>query len=375
MCVAPAAATHHALRTTHFTNMSSVASASTSPPSSQIAPLVVVVTGAAGQIGYSLLPLLANGSTFGSLRQVELRLLEIPQAVGALDGVKMELQDCAFPTLGDVVCTADPLVAFADADVAILVGGFPRRPGMLRKDLIQINTKIFVGMGKALDQAAKATCKVLVVANPANTNCLVALKQCNRIPAKNFAAMTRLDYNRASAQIALRLKTKVSNVRNLIIWGNHSATQFPDPITDGFVVAADGSHKPLATALQADGDWLRGDFVSTVQQRGKAIIDARGKSSALSAAQAAADCVRTWTVTGTSAGETIAMAVYNEAGAYGVDSDLVYSFPCEVADGEWRVKAGLQLNEYAQEKLKISESELLDERSAAMEILSAKESE
>jgi malate dehydrogenase len=337
--------------------------------SSSPAPLVVVVTGAAGQIGYSLLPLLANGSTFGASRGVELRLLEIPQAVGALEGVKMELQDCAFSCLErEIVCTADPAAAFAGADVAILVGGFPRRPGMLRKDLIQINTKIFSGMGKALD-AAKPTCKVLVVANPANTNALTCVKNCSTVPAKNFAAMTRLDYNRATAQVALRLGTRVHNVRNVIIWGNHSATQFPDPTTDGVVVGADGARTALREALSADSAWLRGDFLSTVQQRGKAIIDARGKSSALSAAQAAADCMRTWVTTGTAVGETVAMAVYNDRGYYGVAEDIVFSFPCECRGGEWVVKEGLALTEYAQGKLKVSEAELLEERSAAMEIL------
>ena len=334
--------------------------------------MIIVVTGAAGQIGYSLLPLLANGSTFGPTANVELRLLEIPQAVGALEGVKMELQDCAFPCLGDIVCTADAQAAFAGADVAVLVGGFPRRPGMLRKDLIQINTKIFSGMGKALD-GAKPTCKVLVVANPANTNALTCIKNCSTLPAKNFAAMTRLDYNRATAQVALRLGTRVQNVKNVIIWGNHSATQFPDPTTDGVVVGADGTRTALRSALGGDEDiaWLQGDFLSTVQQRGKAIIDARGKSSALSAAQAAADCLRTWVTTGTSGGETVAMAVYNDSGYYGVAKDIVFSFPCECRGGEWLVKEGLTLTEYAHEKLKLSEAELLEERAAAAEILEA----
>ena len=186
--------------------------------------MIVVVTGAAGQIGYSLIPLIASGQTFGELERIELRLLEIPQAMTLLNGLKMELLDCAYPNLDCIVCTADPCIAFRDADVAFLVGGFPRRPGMLRKDLIEKNRAIFVNMGKVLDLEAKATCKVLVIANPANTNCLTALKQCSKIPTKNFCAMTTLDYNRARAQIASKIGTSVNSVKNVIIWENHSIT-------------------------------------------------------------------------------------------------------------------------------------------------------
>ena len=290
------------------------------------------------------------------------------QGLAMLEGVKMELLDCAFDTLGDIVCTTDPLVAFKDADVAFLVGGFPRRPGMLRKDLIQINTKIFLSMGQAMEAVASANIKVLVVANPANTNALVALKQCTRIPSKNFCAMTRLDYNRASAQVALKVGTSVKNVKNVIIWGNHSASQYPDPTTDGYVVNADGTTSLLSSVL-TDEAWLRNEFMATVQQRGKSVMEARGKSSALSAANAAADCVRTWLVTGTQPNETVSMAVYNDEGYYGIAKDLMYSLPCECKDGDWSVKTGLTVSGFGQEKMKASEAELLEERSAAMEIL------
>ena len=331
--------------------------------------MTIVITGAAGQIGYSLLPMVASGEVFGPNTMVNLHLLEIPQGLAMLEGVKMELLDCAYDTLNNIVCTTDPLVAFKDADVAFLVGGFPRRPGMLRKDLIQINTKIFLSMGQAIEAVASNNIKVLVVANPANTNALVTLKQCTRVPSKNFCAMTRLDYNRASAQVALKLGTSVKNIKNVIIWGNHSASQYPDPTTDGYVEANDGTKTPLSSLLNEDDEWLRSEFLITVQQRGKAVMEARGKSSALSAANAAADCVRTWLVTGTKPGETVAMAVYNEEGHYGVTKGLMFSFPCECKDGDWVVKTGLNVNEFGQEKIKASEAELLSERDAAMEIL------
>ena len=329
----------------------------------------MVVTGAAGQIGYSLLPMLASGSVFGSAK-IELRLLEIPQAVPALEGVKMELLDCAFPTLANVVCTGDPLVAFQDADVAILVGGFPRKPGMLRKDLIQANTKIFLSMGQAINAVASAHIKVLCVANPANTNCLVTLKQCAvRIPTKNFCAMTRLDYNRASAQIALKVGVDVADVKNVIIWGNHSATQYPDATSDGYVVDQWGGKIALGETLKEETKWLQHDFLKTVQGRGKAIIGARGKSSAMSAANAAADCIRTWLVTGTEEGETVGMAVYNDQGYYGVQKGIMFSFPCMCVGGDWIVKEGLQLSAFARAKIKATETELVEELKAAMEIL------
>jgi malate dehydrogenase len=256
--------------------------------------------------------------------------------------------------------------------LAILVGGFPRKPGMLRKDLIQANTRIFVSMGQAIARAAPAHIKVLCVANPANTNCLVTLRQCaGRVPAANFAAMTRLDYNRASAQIALKVGASVRDVKNVVIWGNHSATQYPDATSDGYVRNAWGGKRPLRELLSSESDrqWLQTQFLKTVQQRGKAIIDARGKSSAMSAANAAADCVRTWLVTGTAPGETVAMAVYNDRGYYGVAKGIMFSFPCECRGGEWVVKEGLDVSPFGRAKIRATEKELLEEREAAMEIL------
>ena len=323
--------------------------------------MIVVVTGAAGQIGYSLIPLIASGHTFGESQRIELRLLEIPQAMPLLNGLKMELLDCAYPMIDDIVCTSDPCVAFENADVAFLVGGFPRRPGMLRKDLIQKNSPIFMNMGKVLDSKAKSTCKVLVIANPANTNCLIALKQCSRIPPKNFCAMTSLDLNRARAQIANELDVSVSKVKNVIIWGNHSASQFPDALTTGRI-ADDTESQSLKDVFASNLDWIRGDFIEAVQQRGKMVMEARGKSSALSAAKAASDCVRTWLITGTAAEETVSMGVYNHCGAYGIDSDIVFSFPCVCKDGEWTIKTDLKLDSFTMEKIKYTENELINER-------------
>ena len=354
-----------------------MAAPSPSPSSSSSAagagPLVVVVSGAAGQIGYSLLPLLANGRTFGPDRAVELRLLEIAPALKALEGVRMELQDGAYPLLASITCTADPTVAMKEADVVVLVGGFPRRKGMLRKDLIAKNTGIFKTMGTAIEAAAKATCKVLVVANPANTNCLVALQQCRRVPAKNFSALTRLDCNRARAQVASKVGRGVAGVRNVIIWGNHSATQYPDVETDGKFVESGGEDVALRDVV-GDDEWLRGDFIAKVQQRGKAVIEARGLSSAMSAANAVSDHLRTWLYEGTRPGEHVPMAVYNSAGHYGVAPGTVFSFPCVCENGDYRVKDGFHLSDFAKEKLKITEAELLEEKLAATAALGDLES-
>lgn len=330
----------------------------------QQAPLKIAVSGAAGNIGYALLPHLASGHVFGD-RPIELRLLEIPQALGALEGTRMELQDCAFPSLADVVCTADPLAAFDDADVVVLVGGCPRRKGMARRDLIQANTSIFGSMGRALDEVASPDAKVLVVANPANTNCLVALREATRLPPKNFCALSFLDHQRAKGLVAQRLGVPADRVRNVTVWGNHSETQYPDALTDGHCVREDGARVPLRSLLANDLEWATKDFVSTVQNRGKAVIEARGSSSALSAAMAAADCLKTWLVTGTREGETVSMAVYNDKGYYGIKEGIVFSFPCKCRNGEWTVVEGLELSEFAKEKLKITENELLEEREAA----------
>ena len=281
----------------------------------------------------------------------------------------MELFDCAFPCLTDVICTDDPLIAFDDADVIILLGGFPRRKGMARKDLIQANTPIFTSMGRAVDQVASPNVKVLIVANPANTNCLVALTEATSIPSKNFCALTFLDHQRAKGQIALRLKVPANRVKNVTIWGNHSETQYPDALTDGYCLSENGNKVPLRSLLANDLEWARNDFVNIVQNRGKAVIEARGNSSALSAATATADCLKTWLVTGTKEGETVSMAVYNDKGYFGVKKGIVFSFPCECKNGEWNVKEGLELSEFARQKLKASECELLEERDAAQELV------
>jgi len=328
----------------------------------------VALSGAAGNIGYALLPLLASGYVFGS-NAVELRLLEIPQAVGSLTGTKMELMDCSFPCLTDVIITTDPLVAFNNADVIILVGGMPRRKGMARKDLIQANTKIFSSMGKAIEEVASSNVKVLVVANPANTNCLVALTEASKIPTKNFCALTYLDHQRAKGQIATRLGVSANSIKNVTIWGNHSETQYPDVLSGGYCVVKDGTKVPLSEMLANDIDWATTDFIYDVQNRGKAVIEARGLSSAMSAAQATADCLRKWLVTGTKTGETVSMAVYNDQGYYGVKEGIVFSFPCECRNGEWFVKEGLQLSDFSRNKLNITEAELVEEMAAAHELI------
>lgn len=331
-------------------------------------PIKVAVSGAAGNIGYALAPLLASGYVFRD-RSVELRLLEIPRAIESLAGTRMELLDCAFPTLADVICTTDPLVAFDDADVIVLVGGFPRRKGMARKDLIQANTRIFTSMGRAIDEVASPDVKVLVVANPANTNCLVALTEASRIPSRNFCALTYLDHQRARTQVAAKLGVTADRVRNVTIWGNHSETQFPDALTDGHCLTEGGERVPLTSLLANDLEWATQDFVDIVQNRGRAVIEARGSSSAMSAAMGTADCLRTWLVTGTRDGETVSMAVYNDMGYYGVREGIVFSFPCECRNGEWSVKEGLALTEFTRRKLEATEGELLEEREAARELL------
>ena len=329
-------------------------------------PIKVAVSGAAGNIGYALLPLIASGYIFGNTQPIELRLLEIPHAIKSLEGTRMELEDCAYPCLRDVVCTTDPLVAFNNADVIVLVGGFPRKKGMARKDLIQANTSIFSSMGQAISDVASSNVKVLVVANPANTNCLVALTECtSRIPTKNFCALTYLDHQRAKAQIAKQIGGVPSRVHNVTIWGNHSETQYPDMLSDGYYVNEDGTRASLKSIFSNDMEWTMNGFVNIVQNRGKEVINARGSSSALSAAMSTADCLKIWLVTGTNDGDTISMAVYNDKGYYGVQKGIVFSFPCECQNGEWSVKENLELNEFARQKLKETEEELLEEREAA----------
>jgi len=338
------------------------------PKSMSKLPLKVVVTGAAGQIGYSLLPLLAGGKVFGPDQPICLAMLEIPRALEALNGVAMELADCAFPTLAETIATAKPEEAFAEADVAVLVGGFPRLAGMERKDLINKNTAIFKNMGENLEKYAKPSCKVLVVANPANTNCLVALSCCKRIPAKNFSCLTRLDHNRALAEIASKCKVPVNEVKNVVIWGNHSRTQYPD-VDHGYVMK-NGQKVTIREAV-GESSYLDGEYIGKIQQRGAEIIKARKFSSALSAANAICDHLRTWLVTGTKAGEIVSMGVFSTGEHYGIQKGLIVSLPVTCTDGQYSVVDNLNVSDFAKEKILASVTELLQEAETMKAILNA----
>lgn len=328
---------------------------------SQKTPIRVAVTGAAGNIGYGLLFPIAAGHIFGADQPVILQLLELPVAIGALDGVRMELDDGAFPLLHQIITTSDAETAFGDADVCLLVGSKPRGPGMLRADLIRENGPIFVGQGKAIDAAAKENAKIVVVGNPCNTNCLIAMNQAKRVNRRNFTAMTRLDENRARSQIATKAGVPVASITKLSVWGNHSPTMYPD-YTNAFI-----GGKPLADVV-ADDAWLDGTFIKTVQTRGKAIISARGKSSAASAAWAAIDHAADWHRP-TPDGEWVSMAVPSD-GSYGVPEGLIYSFPCTVdADGEYHIVQGIDLNDSARARIKTSADELASERETVKDLL------
>ena len=318
-------------------------------------PVKVAVTGAAGQIGYSLLFRIASGAMLGPDTPVILQLLEITPALKALEGVKMELDDCAFPLLVDVVGTDDADVAFGDADVALLVGAMPRKAGMERADLLNANGGIFKPQGEALARSAKRDVKVLVVGNPANTNALIAQQNAKSLDPGRFTAMTRLDHNRAVTQIAQKLSQPVSAVKKMTIWGNHSTTQYPDL----FHCEVGGKN-----AYQAVNDhaWVDGTFIPTVAKRGAAIIDARGASSAASAANAAIDHVRNW-VLGTPAGDWVSMAIPSD-GSYGVPEGLISSFPCTCADGKYSIVQGLDIDDYSRGKIDASAGELAEERQA-----------
>ncbi|GAB3379960.1 malate dehydrogenase [Spongiibacter taiwanensis] len=322
-------------------------------------PVRVTVTGAAGQIGYALLFRIASGSMLGDDQPVILQLLDITPALDALQGVKMELEDCAFPLLAGVVCTDDPNVGFKDTDYALLVGARPRGPGMERKDLLEANAAIFSVQGKAIDQNASKNIKVLVVGNPANTNALITQRNAPSIPARNFTAMTRLDHNRALTQIAQKTGKTVTDVTNMTIWGNHSATQYPDL----FNAKVSGQ---TASDL-VDQAWLEGDFIPTVQQRGAAIIKARGASSAASAANAAIDHMRSWAL-GTDGDDWVSMGVYSD-GSYGIEEGLIYSFPCRCKDGEWEIVQGLPVNEFSRGKMDATAKELSEERDGVKHLL------
>jgi malate dehydrogenase len=320
-------------------------------------PVRVVITGAAGQIAYSLLPNIAAGRMFGPEQPVILHLLEIAPAMNSLNGVVMELEDGAYPLLHGIVPTSDVAVAFKDVDYAILVGAFPRRQGMERKDLLEKNVGIFKEQGAALDKFASRNVKVLVVGNPANTNCLIAKHFAPSLPEENFSALTRLDHNRAKAQVALRAGVPVSQVKNVIIWGNHSSTQYPD-VNHGQVAG-----KTIREAINND-NWLNNEYIETVQKRGAAIIAARQVSSAMSAAQAIVDHVHDW-VHGTNEGEWVSMGVYSD-GSYGIEKGLIYSYPVTCKNGKWNIVQGLSIDEFSRNKMSITEKELKEERADAL---------
>ena len=323
------------------------------------APKRIAVTGAAGQIGYSLLFRIANGDMLGKDQPVILQLLDITPALPAVKGVVMELDDCAFPLLAGVVVTDDPAVAFKDADYALLVGARPRSKGMERKDLLEANGAIFTVQGKALNDHASRDCKVLVVGNPANTNALIAMKSAPDLPKKNFTAMLRLDHNRALSQLAAKSGKPVESIEKLIVWGNHSPTMYPD---FRFATAAG---QPLK-ALINDDAWNRDTFIPTVGKRGAAIIEARGLSSAASAANAAIDHMRDWAL-GTN-GKWVTMGIPSD-GAYGIPEDVIYGFPVTCANGEYSLVQGLEIDEFSRERMKVTLDELLAERDGVKHLL------
>ena len=322
-------------------------------------PVRVAVTGAAGQISYAMLFRIAAGDMLGSDQPVILQLLEIPPAMGALQGVVMELDDCAFPLLHGIVASDDPAVVFADIDFAMLVGARPRGPGMERKDLLTENARIFSVQGKALNEVASRDVKVLVVGNPANTNALIASANAPDIDAAQFTAMTRLDHNRAISQLADKTRAATTDISRVTIWGNHSATQYPD------IYHTRIGGKP-ATDL-VDESWIKDDFIPTVQQRGAAIIKARGASSAASAAGAAIDHMHTWTH-GTSQEDWVSMAIPS-TGDYGIESGLIYSFPVTCTNGEYAVVQDLEINDFSEDRMKVTEAELREERDGVKDLL------
>jgi malate dehydrogenase len=325
-------------------------------------PLRVAVTGAAGQIGYSLLFRIASGEMLGKDQPVILQLLEIPdeKAQKALKGVIMELDDCAFPLLQSVVPTADAKVAFKDVDVALLVGARPRGPGMERKDLLEANGKIFGPQGQALSEVASRDVKVLVVGNPANTNCLIAMKNARELKPSNFSAMMRLDHNRSLSQIAQKVNKPVASVHKMIVWGNHSATQYPDL----FNAEVDGQK---VWPMINDQNWLEKEFIPVIQQRGAAIIQARGLSSAASAASAAMDHVRNW-ISGTPDGDWVSMGIPAD-GSYGVPEGVIYGYPVTCRDGRYSIVQGLQLSDFSKARMQTSLKELQEERDAIKQLL------
>jgi malate dehydrogenase len=319
----------------------------------------VAITGAAGQIGYALAFRVAAGALLGPGTRVSLQLLEITPALGALQGTVMELQDCAFPTLEKVVPTDDARLAFRDCQVALLVGARPRGPGMERKDLLLANAQIFSVQGRALNEVADRNVKVLVVGNPANTNALIARSNARDLNPRNFTAMTRLDHNRALSQLAQKTETHVSDIRRMIIWGNHSATQYPD------LSHAEVAGKPAKSLVTQQ--WIEETFIPVVQQRGAAVIKARGASSAASAASAAIDHVHTW-LHGTPAGDWVSMAVPSD-GSYGIPEGVIYSYPVTVGNGEYRIVPGLAVDDFSRQRMEATHAELREEREGVRSLL------
>ena len=322
-------------------------------------PVRVAVTGAAGNIGYALLFRIASGQMLGPDTPVHLSLLEVPQAVQAAEGTAMELDDCAFPLLAGVDIHDDPKQAFEGANVCLLVGARPRSKGMERADLLEANGGIFKPQGEAIAAGAADDVKVLIVGNPANTNALIAMSNADGVPRERFTAMTRLDHNRAIAQLAGKVGVAVSDISNMTVWGNHSPTQYPDL----FNAKVNGR---TAVEVVDDRDWLENDFIPTVAKRGAAIIDARGASSAASAANAAIDHVRDW-VLGTPEGDWVSMSVPSD-GSYGIEEGLISGFPCTCSGGAWTVVEGLEIDDFSREKIDASASELADERNAVREL-------
>ena len=323
------------------------------------APVRVAVTGAAGQISYSLLFRIAAGQMLGEDQPVILQLLEITPALEALKGVAMELDDCAFPLLTGIVQTDDPNIAFKDADYALLVGARPRGPGMERKDLLEANAAIFSVQGKAINDNASSGIKVLVVGNPANTNALIAQRNAPNINPRQFTAMTRLDHNRAMTQLAQKTGTSINDITKMTIWGNHSSTQYPD--------LHHATVQGKAAIDLVDQAWYESTYIPEVQQRGAAIIKARGASSAASAANAAIDHMRSWAL-GSNSGDWVSMGVYSD-GSYGIAEGLIYSFPCVCKNGDWEIVQGLEVNDFSRARMSATEKELAEERDAVSHLL------
>ena len=322
-------------------------------------PVRIAVTGAAGQINYSLLFRISSGELFGPEQPVILQLLEIPQAMQHLEGVVMELEDCAYPLLYEINITDDPTVAFRDVDYAFLVGAQPRGPGMQRSDLLEVNAQIFTAQGQALNQVAHRNVKVLVLGNPANTNCMIAKAHAPDLDSKNFSAMTRLDHNRAISQLARQCGVLAADIKCITIWGNHSSTQYPDI----YHTKVKGQ---LATQL-VDEHWLLEDFIPAIQLRGAEVIKARGSSSAASAANAAIEQMRSW-VNGTAHGDWVSMAIPSD-GSYGITKGLIYSYPVTCQNGNYSIVQDLEINKISRERMKISEKELLEEKKQIKNLL------